>query len=250
VAKAGKVLDLFTPTESEWGVGEVAERLGIPKSSAHGLLATLSGIGLVRNVGGRYRLGWRIVELNRTLYKTTGLLNGADAVLRQLADQVGATVELAALRGHDVAVLDQISGPLMRTIDNPVGHRATASSAVGKVLLAHAGPRIAGRFFDEAVLTPRTSHTITSVARLRVELDAVRLRGLAYDMEESRNGVCSVAAPIRDADGMAHLAIGLTLPALPFRRDRELLGKSVQRSAARISQSLRSADGTCAVAGV
>jgi DNA-binding IclR family transcriptional regulator len=248
VTKAGRVLDLFTPAEPEWGVGEVAERLGIPKSSAHGLLATLCGIGLVRNVAGRYRLGWRIVELNRTLYKTTGLLNGTDTVLRQLAEQVGATVELAALRHHDVAVLDRVVGASMRANDNRVGHRATANSACGKVLLAHAGTRAIGRFVDEVTLVPQTSHSITEESKFRSELNAVRLRGLAYDMEESSSGLCSVAAPIRDAEGTVHLAIGLTLPALSFRRDRELLGKSVQRSAARISHSVRSADGRCAVA--
>ena len=249
VTKAGKVLDLFTPAEPEWGVGEVAERLGIPKSSAHGLLATLSGIGLVRNVAGRYRLGWRIVELNRTLRKTTGLLNGSSTVLRQLGDQLGATVELVALRHYDATVLDRVVGASMRANDDPGGHRSAASSACGKVLLAHVGPRVITGFLDEVGLVPQTSHTITSVSKFRSELNAVRLRGLAYDMEESRSGLCSVAAPIRDVDGSVHLALGLTLPALSFRRDRELLGKSGQRSAARISESVRS-DRHCAVVGV
>jgi IclR family KDG regulon transcriptional repressor len=31
VAKAGKVLDLFTAANPEWGVGEVAQRLQMPK---------------------------------------------------------------------------------------------------------------------------------------------------------------------------------------------------------------------------
>lgn len=252
VTKAGRVLDLFTSSAPEWGVGEVAERLGIPKSSAHGLLSTLCGIGLVRNVAGRYRLGWRIVELNRTLCKTTGLSNGADIVLRQLAEQVGATVELAALRERDVAVLDRAVGTSMRANDGVVDQRSVVHSACGKVLLAHAGPRALDRYVDENSLMPRTLHSITSVSKLRSELSTVRLRGLGFDIEESHDGLCSVAAPIRDTEGAVHLAIGLTLPALSFRRDRELLGKSVQRAAARISHSVRSAAGVdgCAVAGV
>jgi IclR family KDG regulon transcriptional repressor len=244
VVKAGKVLDLFTVTHPEWGVCEVAERLQIPKSSAHGLLATLSDIGLMRrSAGGRYRLGWRIVELNRTLVDTTGSLAGARPVLRQLADQLGATAELGALRRHRLAVLDRAVGAAVGDDVHAIDIEAPSvhSSALGKVLLAHSGTRAVGAFIDDVALVPRTPHTVSCATRFRSELDATRLRGLGYDVEESRLGLCSVAAPIRDADGSVHTAISLTLPALPFRRNRELLSRSVQRAAARISKNARSA---------
>jgi DNA-binding IclR family transcriptional regulator len=241
VAKAGKVLDLFTTANPEWGVGEVAQRLQMPKSSAHGLLSTLCDIGLVRkSPGGRYRLGWRIVEMNRTLFSTTGSLAGTRPVLRQLADQLGATVELAALHQGDVAILDRVSAASMRdsVID---GERVPAHrSALGQVLLAHAGRLVIDAAIGAVGVAGRTSHTVTCRSRLRSELDATRLRGYACVMTESHLGLCSVAAPIRDADGSVHTAIGVTLPALSFRRNRELLGRSVQRAAARISQNARS----------
>lgn len=241
VAKAGKVLDLFTAANPEWGVGEVAQRLAMPKSSAHGLLSTLCDIGLVRkSPGGRYRLGWRIVEMNRTLFSTTGSLAGTRPVLRQLADQLGATVELAALHQGDVAILDRVSAASMRdsVID---GERVPAHrSALGQVLLAHAGRPVIDAAIAAVGLTGRTSHTVACRSRLRSELDATRLRGYACVMAESHLGLCSVAAPIRDADGSVHTAIGVTLPALSFRRNRELLARSVQRTAARISQNARS----------
>lgn len=235
ITKAGKVLDLFTTDEAEWGVCEVAERLGMPKSSAHGLLSTLTGIGLVRNVAGRYRLGWRIAELNRTLYESTGLVNGADIMMRQLAEQIGAVVELVALRQHQVVVLDRVVGPLMVANDNPAQQWDTANSACGKVLLAHIGSRALSRFLDET-----SDESVMPMPHLRADLSAIRMRGLAYGTED-RAGLCSVAAPIRDADGAVHMALCLTLPALSFRRDRELLGKSLQRAAARITKHVRTA---------
>jgi len=111
VAKAGRVLDLFTADAPEWGVSEVAGALGIAKSSAHALLTTLDGIGLVRrSVEGRYRLGWRILELNRTLRHGTDFLGPHRVRLRHLADGLRGTVHVGALQGREVIYLDKITG--------------------------------------------------------------------------------------------------------------------------------------------
>ncbi|MFC9835541.1 IclR family transcriptional regulator [Rhodococcus sp. NPDC127530] len=245
VAKAGRVLDLFTSTNPEWGVCEVADRLEIPKSSAHALLSTLCEIGLTRrSVGGRYRLGWRIAELNRTLVGTTGLLASARPVLHQLADQLHATVELAALRHLKVSILDSVDGAAARN-SRTVGPARPSSphgTALGKVLLAHSEVRVIDAFIGDDRLMQHTPHTITCPTRFRAELKAIRLRGVGCDVEEAHIGLCSVAAPIRDAGGAVHAAISLTVPALSFRRDREVLCRSVQRVAGRISTHALSVD--------
>ena len=40
ITKIGPMLDLFTADRQEWGVTEAAEGLGIPRSSAHGMLTS------------------------------------------------------------------------------------------------------------------------------------------------------------------------------------------------------------------
>jgi DNA-binding IclR family transcriptional regulator len=75
VSKAGDVLKLFTAADPERGVSEVAQRMRLPKSSAHALLATLAETGLVRRTNtGRYHLGWRVVELHQALVSSTEFL--------------------------------------------------------------------------------------------------------------------------------------------------------------------------------
>ena len=58
-------LKAFTPTEREWGVTDLARRLGIAKSTAHRLLATLTDEGLLEQdpATGRYRLGLVVFDL-------------------------------------------------------------------------------------------------------------------------------------------------------------------------------------------
>jgi DNA-binding IclR family transcriptional regulator len=242
VTKAGKVLDLFSVNQPEWGVAEVAAQLEIPKSSAHGLLATLTEIGLTRRAsGGRYRLGWRIVELNRTLDHTTGLVASARPVLRQLADEFAATAEFGALRRDRVAILDCfISGSALGAIRrSPSVADAVGGSAIGKVLLANMQPVERDKFIDQMVCTGSTPVVRARWAELRADLTTVRMRGVAIDQEQTTLGLCSVAAPVRDAEGEVHTAIAVNLSALAFHRNRELLSRAVQRAAARISRDAR-----------
>src|SRR4029079_10352180 len=56
LTRRGRVLGLFTPERHEWGVTAVAVELGIAKSQAHELLASLCEIGLLHRERGRYPL--------------------------------------------------------------------------------------------------------------------------------------------------------------------------------------------------
>lgn len=95
--RAGDVLDLFTAEEPEWGATATAQRLGIGKSLAHDVLASLAAIGLLQRVAhGRYRLGWRTISLASVLLRTSGLKMQSRQVVRELADRQGLAVSLAA----------------------------------------------------------------------------------------------------------------------------------------------------------
>src|ERR1700685_4045418 len=98
VGKASRVLDLFTTERPEWGVTETADALGIPRSSAHDLLATLADTGLLRPAEcNRYRLGWKLLTLSSTMLDTSDVRTHARPVMRQLVKKLGATTHLAIL---------------------------------------------------------------------------------------------------------------------------------------------------------
>ncbi len=59
VNKASKVLDLFSVERPALGPTEVANELGIAKSTAHALLGELTNVGLTERLPcGTYLLGW------------------------------------------------------------------------------------------------------------------------------------------------------------------------------------------------
>jgi DNA-binding IclR family transcriptional regulator len=242
VSKAGRVLNLFTPEMPEWGVSAVALELGIAKSSAHALMLTLDDIGLVRRLpDGRYRLGWKIIQLNRTLQHSTDLAGPSRSRLQRLADGLRATVHVAGLRGREVVYLDKFRGGGCPDIaESGTGMVMPAyCTALGKVLLASLSPAQADALLTLHGMERRTPRTITSPEALREDLGRARTLGVGYDLEESVPSVCCVAAPVRGRDGIVEAAVSVTVPAAAFH-GREDQFRRAARSAARVlSQSCR-----------
>src|SRR4029453_12880915 len=86
VAKAARVLQAFTPLASSLSLRQLAERTGIPRSTAHAICLTLCDAGLLEEVAGRgYRLGPALVGLGGQVIERTGLVGAAEGVLERLA---------------------------------------------------------------------------------------------------------------------------------------------------------------------
>ncbi|WP_236793435.1 IclR family transcriptional regulator [Amycolatopsis sp. GM8] len=210
IAKAGKVLDLFSADAQERGVSEVAAELKIPKSSAHALLATLCQLGLVRQLeNSRYRLGWRLMELYRALVDTTTLLGPPHLQLQRVADAMNAIAHVGALEGPKVVFLDEAVGGQERNFAvSQIGHRAPAlTTALGKVLLSFEERQADGLALQEAGRQARN------------ELDQVCARGYAVDLQGCVPDLHCVAAPIFDASGCVQTAISFAVPPHRFSRD-------------------------------
>ena len=109
VGRAAEVLDLFSVERPYWGPTEVAAEVGVAKSSAYELLRELARAGLVERMAcGKYRLGWRLVGLARTMLQTNGHSATIVPVVHELARQLGETVHFAALDRDMVLYLTSV----------------------------------------------------------------------------------------------------------------------------------------------
>ena len=84
-----------------------------------------------------------------------------------------------------------------------------------------------------------TGHTITAPAEYGRLLAEVRRRGYATAVEELEEGLTAVAAPVRNAEGMAIASISASGPSFRIPAERiAALADSVCRAAAEISRRL------------
>ncbi|GAA2206128.1 IclR family transcriptional regulator [Nonomuraea monospora] len=207
VERAAAILRLLASGPRHLGVAELARAMGLPKGTLHGILRTLVHVGFVEQDAdtGKYRLGATLLHLGSSYLDVNELrtrsINWADA----LAGRSRESAWIGTLHEGHVLVIHHVFRPddSMQTLQ--VGtYLPTHASALGKVLLAH-DP------YGEAAqpLEPCTKHTIADPAALEAELDQVRSRGWAAEMEELTEGEVAIAAPIKDPRGLVVGAIGI-----------------------------------------
>lgn len=241
VQKLGPILDLFTVRKPEWGVSEVAAQVGVPRSSAHALLSSLVDIGLLQcKSRGRYRIGWRVVELNETLKDTVDVKSCAAPVLQALSERYGETTHLAVLERYRVMYVDKVIGNHVVNVTGArVGSQLDAhASAVGKVLLAHCTQRELERNITSRPLRRMTPATITDPEALRRELRAALRNGCAFDAGETVADVQCVAAPIRDEMGVVVAAVSITAPVNRFTAAQHEFRRAVIEAAAAVTRAI------------
>jgi len=219
------------------GVTELARAVGLPKSTAHRLLAALGRRGLVeRDEQGRYRPGIRLVALGLGVLDREPVVAAARPVLEAEAAALGETIFLAGARSGRLVVLDKVEGTGFLRAAPRVGEEVPAhATATGKLYLAFAPHALAGRAAALARFTPRTC---TARSALEREVARVRRRGWAANREEWVPGLAVVAAPVR-ADGRMHGVVALAAPAvrLPAAQQHRLAARllaAATRIAARL----------------
>lgn len=239
IQKIGPVLDLFTCEQPEWGVSEAAEAIGVPRSSAHALLSSLVDTGLLQcRTRGRYRIGWRVVEMGQTLRAGVDVRSAAADVMQRLVDAFGETCHLAVMDRYKTLYLDKITGNhVINVMGARVGsHVEMHCSAIGKVLLASCDPHEIDQFITNKPLRRLTPATITNPVALTRELEQIRRTGFAIDAGEAVAEVHCVAAPIRDEIGDIVAALSVSVPVSRFTANRDELRRGVVTAAAEISR--------------
>ncbi len=213
--------------DGEAGVTEIAADLGVHKSTAFRLLATLESHRLVEQDGdrGRYRLGVGNLRLAGATTARLDLVTEARPVCLQLAADTGETVNITVRSETSALYLDQVvAGSSAVRSHNWVGqHIPLHATSNGKVLLSELSE---ADLRAAVVALPRvTDQTVTSRSKLRADLAEVREAGYAVAIDELEVGLTAAAAPIRSAHGDIIASMSISGPT--FRLTEEKLEETI-----------------------
>jgi DNA-binding IclR family transcriptional regulator len=232
------VLDLFERDRTVVGVADIARNLGVHRSTASRLAATLASAGYLEAAGelGRYRLAPKLATLGEIAAADTDLRRAAAGPLGDLVSRLGETTHLGILEGTEAVTIDVVDGWQTVRMHSWIGKRSPAHcSSMGKALLAELTAEEFAARYPGPDLEARTSETITSTDELRKHLELVRARGYAKDFEELEPHLCCVAAPVFGREGPAVASISISGPASRLR-DPAVLASAAQavRATARL----------------
>ena len=214
-------------------------RLGLPKSSTHNLLGTLSQLGLLRMRPDRgFVLGLKLTELGAFAANHRFVEAESLPLLRALASELQLTCHLGVSEGAEAVYLSKMEYDQPIRVDSWVGKRFSLhSSALGKVLLAWLPEAELQQTLATISWGQNTPHTIISPASMRTHLQLVRSRGWATDDEENMPNIRCVAAPVFDRQHNVAAAISAVGTILQVDQARfELIAARLVEVASEISR--------------
>jgi DNA-binding IclR family transcriptional regulator len=235
IARAFDVLGALA--EGPGGVTEIADRVGLPKSTVARMLSALALEGAVEQVPGdtRYRLGPRLGSLAAGVRPTRRLVAIAHPYLVELANQAGEATGLSVPEGPTMHYVDQVESPNPVQVRDWTGTRIPMHAvSSGQVFLAHFPPPALSRFLATP-LERFTDNTIIDASGLLARLRDVRREGYSWVREEYATGINSVAAPVADANGEVVAAVHIHGPSYRFPAagvDRAVAAEVVEAAAA------------------
>jgi IclR family pca regulon transcriptional regulator len=237
------VIRAFDADHPKMTLSEVAAVTGLSRAAARRFLHTLVHLGYMHNNNGRFSLRPRILELGYAYLSSLTLPEVAMPHLEELVEQVRESSSVSELDGEDVVYVARVPTRRIMTVAIAVGTRFPAyATSMGRVLLADKPDEWLEAYLARTSLHGFTDRTITSAPGLRQELDRIKSRGWALVDQELEEGVRSVAAPIRDAEGKAVAAINISTHAGRRTLDgivADLLGPLL-KTAERIERDLTS----------
>ncbi|AYG62806.1 IclR family transcriptional regulator [Rhizobium jaguaris] len=244
VKSAGRILDILeymAERREAVALSQIIRDLTLPKSSAHGLIQTLTARGhLVQDAAGRYML----VEAGRHGFPfrrhEEPLIVTATPFMERLRDLSGETVLLSTMNAHcDVRRLAKcVSHHPVRYDVNMDAAISAYCTATGRVMLAYAPQPTVEDYLSRVRFLSYTRYTITELQDIRDILAKVRRDGYAINDQEFVTGSTGIAAPLFDANGNVVAALNLGTLTSRYVERREALLLMLRSTADEISRSL------------
>jgi len=204
-------------------VSHAAVALEVANSTAHRLLAMLLHHGFVQQdaVTKGYRAGPALYDIGLAVVRRMDVRDLIRPFLAEVVEQTGETTHCAVLEGANVRFIDAVESPKAVRVAPRTGVVMPAHcTSVGKVLLAALSDDEINAIYPDETLVRTTDRSIGTRQELAAALAGVRKAGHAVNVEESEEGVSSVAVVVLDPFQWPVAAISCAAPVFRMNRRR------------------------------
>ena len=238
VHRTAAILNVLRGEPDGLSLSQIAERVGLARSTVHRLVAALEQERFVvaASTSRGFRLGPALASLAWAASRDlTALIH---PFIVELSLALSETVDLAVLEHDHVLFVDQVPAATqrLRAVSAVGAVFPVHCTANGKALLSQLAVHEVEQLLPEQLerLTPQT---IGARSDLLDELEQVRQAGVAYDREEHTLGICAVGAAL-DTQGGPLAAITVPLPAQRFHGNEERLAAALLETRDAINEAL------------
>ncbi|RKT10307.1 IclR family transcriptional regulator [Paraburkholderia sp. RAU2J] len=213
-ARGLAVIEVMGQGASRQTLGEIAERVGLPRTAVRRFLMTLIDLAFVATDGKYYWLTPRVLRLGLSYLSSLPYWRDAQTTLEELSTRVRQSCALSVLDGSDLVYILRQHSKRILAMSPTLGSRLPAHVvSMGRVLLAGLPDAELDAYLQGATLQQLTSATLTDKTILRERILQARAQGYAWVDGELDESICGLAVPVRDKQGAIIAAINISLPA-------------------------------------
>lgn len=176
---------------------EIADRMGIARSTLHDYLSTLLNLEYVVKKDKKYQLGLKFTRLGTNARENAPLTDIITPYLERLADETGEAVWYLVEEYGLAVYLEYAKGEQGIETEHFIGGRSHLHChAGGKAILAQMSEDRINEIIDKHGLPKITENTITSREALFEELEQIRKQNYAQNRSEQLEETRAVSAAI------------------------------------------------------
>jgi DNA-binding IclR family transcriptional regulator len=238
LARAHAILDMIAASDPQLTVSEIARRLELPKSTVHGLCATLVNLGLLtRRADNGFDVGPHVMRWANAFIARTDIVSEFAALWDGLNVLSGETITLSVLEEAEVVYIACRNSVSPLGVTFRIGMRLPAPfTATGKAILstfsdAEVRGIMANRWPD-----PLTPNSVRHIDALLAELEETRARGFSIDNGQVRDGMWCFGTPVRNAANKVTAGVAVSILATQVDKPTiDLVAKNIRKVAELLS---------------
>lgn len=218
LAKGLAVIETFSAERPRQSIAEAAEGAGLDRATTRRCLLTLVHHGYADYDGKFFTLTPRVLRLGTACLATMPLPQIVQPLLDELSERIGQSSSVSVLDGDEIVYVARAAQRKVISIALMPGSRLPAyCTSMGRVLLAALPEDEARALLTARPLAARTRHTLTDVDAILEQLMQVRAQGYAVIDQEVESGLCSIAIPLRNAQGQTVAAVNVGVSAFDMQ---------------------------------
>ncbi len=218
VERACQIMDLVSKSPQGLSASEIARRIGIAKSSAHSLCATLAHLKLlIRRSDQSFHLGSHIMRWANAFSERSDVAAEFATIWDEGTQFPGATITLSVLEGTEVVYIAARNSHFLPSFEFRAGMRLPAAfTATGKAFLSYMSDFEVKRLFGEGFPAPLTARSPKTLNQLLRDIAACRKRGYSMDDEGVLEGMVCFGYPVLNSRNRPIAGLAVSLPKRDF----------------------------------
>ncbi len=226
IARAAAVLRVLKETPGGMSLGQIAERVDLPRSTVQRIVQALQEerLVIISGTAGGVRLGPELHALAGAAHYN--IVDQLRPLLQELMEDTGETVDLSVLRGGRMIFLDQVQGT----------HRLRAVSSVGEVfpVTSTANGRACLALMSDTEARKMAQNEWDRLGQpqdwqtLAKALNKARALGLAEDHDDHTDGISALGFAFADTVGDLH-AISVPVPTPRYQQQKPVVTAALLR---------------------